>query len=134
MNISANIAYNHNEITDMGNTNNVIQGSDSQQILRKGEALGAFYGLQFQGIVQQGDDVSILPTINGQTPKPGDLKFQDTNQDGKIDVDPIEGACTFNMASGTKVEEKSDTINRGHRTVLTEKGAVFENSFRFQYI
>ena len=85
LNISANIAYNHNEITDMGNTNNVIQGSDSQQILRKGEALGAFYGLQFQGIVQQGDDVSILPTINGQTPKPGDLKFQDTNQDGKID-------------------------------------------------
>ena len=85
LNISANIAYNHNEITDMGNTNNVIQGSDSQQILRKGEALGAFYGLQFQGIVQQGDDVSILPTINGQTPKPGDLKFQDSKQDGKID-------------------------------------------------
>lgn len=83
--VSANAAYNKNEITDMGATNDVIQGSDKQQILRKGESLGAFYGLQFIGIVQQGEDVSKLPTINGQTPKAGDLKFADTNNDNKID-------------------------------------------------
>ena len=82
---SANAAYNHNEITDMGATNDVIQGSDKQQILRRGESLGSFYGLQFAGIVQQGEDVTKLPTINGQTPKPGDLKFADTNNDNKID-------------------------------------------------
>ena len=83
--VSANGAYNKNEITDMGITNDVIQGSSQQQILRRGEPLGTFYGLQFEGIVQQGDDVTILPTINGQTPQPGDLKFTDTNNDGKID-------------------------------------------------
>ena len=83
--VSANGAYNKNEITDMGITNDVIQGSSQQQILRRGEPLGSFYGLQFEGIVQQGDDVTILPTINGQTPQPGDLKFTDTNNDGKID-------------------------------------------------
>ena len=83
--VSANAAYNKNEITDMGTTNDVIQGSDKQQILRRGESLGAFYGLQFAGIVQSGEDVSKLPTINGQTPKPGDLKFADTNNDNKID-------------------------------------------------
>ena len=83
--ISANIAYNKNEITDMGATNDVIQGSDKQQILRKGESLGSFYGLQFVGIVQQGEDVSKLPTVNGQIPQPGDLKFADTNNDNKID-------------------------------------------------
>ena len=83
--ISANAAYNKNEITDMGTTNDVIQGSDKQQILRKGESLGAFYGLQFVGIVQLGEDVSKLPTVNGQIPKPGDLKFADTNNDNKID-------------------------------------------------
>ena len=82
---NANAAYNKNEITDMGVTNDVIQGSDKQQILRKGEALGAFYGLQFVGIVQQGEDVSKLPTINGQTPQPGDLKYADINNDSKID-------------------------------------------------
>ena len=83
--ISANGAYNKNEITDMGATNNVIQGADNQQILRKGESLGSFYGLQFDGIIQQGEDVSHLPTINGQVPQPGDLKFVDTNDDSKID-------------------------------------------------
>ena len=83
--ISSNAAYNKNEITDMGTTNDVIQGSDKQQILRKGESLGSFYGLQFVGIVQQGEDVSKLPTVNGQIPQPGDLKFADTNNDNKID-------------------------------------------------
>ena len=82
---SANLAYNSNEITDMGTTNNVIQGSDNQQILRKGEALGSFYGLRFNGIVQQDEDVSKLPTVNGLTPKPGDLKYVDTDQNGRID-------------------------------------------------
>ena len=84
-NVSANAAYNKNEITDMGTTNDVIQGSDKQQILRKGESLGSFYGLQFVGIVQQGEDVSKLPTVNGQTPQPGDLRYADANGDNKID-------------------------------------------------
>lgn len=83
--VSANAAYNNNEITDMDATNDVIQGSDKQQILRRGESLGSFYGLQFAGIVQQGEDVTKLPTVNGQTPKPGDLKFADNNGDNKID-------------------------------------------------
>lgn len=84
-NISANIAYNNNKITDMGSTNNVIQGSDNQQILRRGEALGSFYGLRFIGIVQNGEDISALPTVNGQTPEPGDLKYEDTDHNGRID-------------------------------------------------
>jgi hypothetical protein len=69
----------------MGKTNDVILGADNQQILRKGEALGSFYGLKFVGIVQNGEDVTKLPTVNGQTPKAGDAKFADANHDGKID-------------------------------------------------
>ena len=83
--VSANAAYNQNEIIDMGSTNDVILGSDKQQILRRGESLGAFYGLQFAGIVQQDEDVSELPTVNGQRPQPGDLKFVDTDTNGRID-------------------------------------------------
>ncbi len=82
---SANIAHNNNTITDMGTTDNIIQGSDNQQILRKGEALGSFYGLKFAGIVQNDEDVSKLPTTNGMTPKPGDLKFADNDGNGRID-------------------------------------------------
>ena len=88
---SANIAYNKNEITDMGTTNNVIQGSDNQQILRKGEALGSFYGLQFIGIVQQDENVSQLPTVNGLTPKPGDLKYADTDGNNRRNIRSVIG-------------------------------------------
>ena len=81
---TVNLAYNHNEITDMGSANNIIMGPDKQQILRVGESLGSFYGLQFLGIVQEGEDVSLLPTVNGKTPKPGDVKFADTDGNGRI--------------------------------------------------
>lgn len=84
--VSANVAHNHNEITSMGSSNNIIQGDASQQILRQGEALGSFYGLVFDGIVQAGEDVSKLPTINGITPKAGDAKFVDTNDDHVINA------------------------------------------------
>lgn len=83
--VAANAAHNSNRITDMGTTDNVIQGSSNQQILRKGEPLGSFYGLQFAGIVQQGEDVSQLSTVNGLTPKAGDLKYVDANGDKRID-------------------------------------------------
>ncbi len=82
---SANIAHNKNTITDMGTANNIIMGSANETILRKGEALGSFYGLQFDGIVQQGEDVSKLPTINGKTLEPGDVKYVDQDGNGRID-------------------------------------------------
>ncbi len=85
-NISANVAHNHNEITSMGASNDIVQGAANQQILRKGEALGSFYGLVFDGIVQTGEDVSKLPTINGITPKAGDAKFVDVNNDHVINA------------------------------------------------
>ncbi len=83
--ISANIAHNRNRITDMGTANNIIMGSANETILRKDEALGSFYGLQFDGIVQQGEDVSKLPTLNGKTLEPGDVKYVDLDGNGRID-------------------------------------------------
>ncbi len=84
--VSANIAHNHNEVTSIGSASDIIQGAANQQIIRKGEALGSFYGLQFAGIVQAGEDVSKLPTVNGITPKAGDVKFVDINDDHVINA------------------------------------------------
>lgn len=84
-NLSANIAHNSNRITDMGNSDNIIMGNNNETILRKGEALGTFYGLVFEGIVQENEDVSILPTLNGNKPEPGDIKYADTDGNGRID-------------------------------------------------
>lgn len=83
---SANIAHNKNEISSMGTSSDIITGLSSESILRKGEALGSFYGLKFDGIVQEGEDVSKLPTINGKTPVPGDVKFADRDGNNRIDA------------------------------------------------
>lgn len=83
--VSANIAHNKNTITDMGSASDLITGNSNETILRKDESLGSFYGLQFNGIVQTGEDVSKLPTINGKTLEPGDVKFADHDGNGRID-------------------------------------------------
>jgi TonB-dependent starch-binding outer membrane protein SusC len=84
---SANISRNINTITSMGKYSDLITGTNSEEIIRKGESLGSFYGLLFNGVVQTGEDVSKLPTISSTTPVAGDSKFVDTNNDGKINDD-----------------------------------------------
>lgn len=82
---TANIAHNNNRITSMGTASDIIMGSSNETILRKGEALGTFYGLRFDGIVQTGDDQSNLPTVSGKKLEPGDVKFVDQDHNGRID-------------------------------------------------
>lgn len=83
-NVSANIAHNRNEVTNIGPLDFIIK--DTYNVIKVGEALGSFYGWQFDGIVQQGDDLSQVPS---PSPKPtveyGDAKFVDQNGDGIID-------------------------------------------------
>ena len=68
-------------------------------------SLGSFYGLEFAGIVQEGEDVSKLPVINGITPSPGDAKFVDTdnnniinNNDRKV-LGSIQPSLTYGLSS-----------------------------------
>ncbi|KAA6333192.1 TonB-dependent receptor SusC, partial [termite gut metagenome] len=75
--VSANIAHNTNKITDMGDRKQLVLGSNGEEILKVGESLGSFYGFKFDGIVQKGEDVSLLPkTVHG-TAQPGDIKIAD---------------------------------------------------------
>ena len=81
--LSANAAWNCNRLTSLGQHDQLQTASYT--ILRKDEAVGSFYGLVFDGIVQQGDDITQLPKQNGAYPEPGEVKFRDVNGDGKID-------------------------------------------------
>jgi TonB-linked SusC/RagA family outer membrane protein len=93
--ITANIAHNKNVITDLGAVSSIkTNGSlgnagSSEMILQTGEALGTFYGLVFDGIVQQDEDVSQLPAVSwmARPPQPGDPKFKDIRKDNRIDTD-----------------------------------------------
>lgn len=80
---SVNVAYNHNELTSLGDNEKL--NTTSYSLLKKGEPVGSFYGLLFDGVVQTGEDVSNLPSQNGAKPAAGDAKFRDVNGDGKVD-------------------------------------------------
>lgn len=81
-NIQGNFAYNKNQVTSLGD--HEVLNVNSYTILKKGEPVGAFYGLVFDGVVQAGEDTSLLPTQNGSRPKVGQEKFRDINGDGRV--------------------------------------------------
>lgn len=85
LNLSANIAKNVNEVTSLGNLDYFLSGNT---IIKKGEALGSFYGVVFDGIVQEDDDLSKIPAPSWKpNVEPGDVKYVDQNNDNKITQD-----------------------------------------------
>jgi TonB-linked SusC/RagA family outer membrane protein len=95
LNVSANIARNLNRITDLGAVSSIKTGGSlgsvgsSETILQVGEALGSFYGLVFDGVVQPGEVADELPVVSwmARQPQPGDPKYADLNGDRRIDAD-----------------------------------------------
>jgi len=80
--INANIAHNVNKVTNIGNQSAIIDGNT---IIAKGYSLGSFYGYQFDGIVQKGDDLSAVPSpTHKPTVEYGDVKYVDYDGDGNI--------------------------------------------------
>jgi TonB-linked SusC/RagA family outer membrane protein len=99
---SLNFSTNKNKILELPDGNDIfyevapghITGVDATNVLRVGEAVGAFYGYIYDGVIQEGEDV--LPGNFEQNP--GGQKFKDINgrdengnltgkPDGKIDTD-----------------------------------------------
>lgn len=82
--VGANAAYNANRITKL--YNNIRERILGVEILRVGQPLGSFYGQVFEGVIQQGEDFSKLPTSPSYTtPQPGDPRLKDANTDNHID-------------------------------------------------
>ena len=79
---STNVAGNHNELTSLGHNDKL--NTTSYTLLKKGEAVGSFYGLLFDGVVSSSAS-SDLPTQNGSKPAEGEAFFSDVNNDGKVD-------------------------------------------------
>jgi TonB-linked SusC/RagA family outer membrane protein len=75
--LSANLARNINRITSIGDRKPIVLGNNGDKILQTGESLGSFYGFVFDGIVQEGEDVTQLPKTPHGTARPGDIKMAD---------------------------------------------------------
>ncbi len=88
-NTTANISFNRNKITDLKGTELYINNDTYKlkignwAVIREGEEMGSFYGLVSDGIWQT--DEAEEASVYGS--KPGDFKYVDKNNDGKINAD-----------------------------------------------
>jgi len=100
--VNWNMAYNKNEVTQVNAGSNFIEGGSdllAQGIgflsrMWEGHPIGCFYGYKTEGVMQNVDDVQAylnkncggknINSLQGNTIKPGDLKFVDTNGDGVV--------------------------------------------------
>ena len=90
-------AHNKNEVTRIANPEGIIQGDPNVlsggtaavSRVSVGQPIGYFFGFQTNGILQNQQEVNAYVTPSGAPyfvdQRPGDMRFVDQNQDGKID-------------------------------------------------
>lgn len=94
--IKANTSYLKNEVTNLGSveyTTGANFQASSYELSRTavGQPIGAFYGFKVLGIFQNQAEINGYHDSNGNkiqpNAKPGDFKYADLNDDGKINTD-----------------------------------------------
>lgn len=103
--VNWNMAYNKNEVTEVNSTrkyNNggndlLSQGTGYMARFEEGHPIGYFWGYKTDGVIQNQTDLeayvatlkdgSAANSLQGNTLKPGDLKFVDVNGDGIINAE-----------------------------------------------
>lgn len=82
LNLSANVSFVKNKVTDLHGTGPII--SDFT-FMEEGYPINSFYGYVSEGIFQSQEEVDNHATQTGGTIAPGDIKYKDLNDDGVID-------------------------------------------------
>lgn len=93
--VNGNIAYNRNIVTYVGTDTGYVSGSTVQGLtgavtrMEAGHAMSYFWGYRTLGIFQNQDEIDTWVNSKGQqiqpNARPGDFRYQDTNDDGVID-------------------------------------------------
>lgn len=80
--VLGNISKNVNKVLKLGIDNFII----SDHIVQEGQPLGVFYGYEFKGIVQQGEESSTpVPSWDDDGVQAGEIIYTDVNNDNVID-------------------------------------------------
>lgn len=104
-NVGWNMAYNHNEVTEVksnqtynnGGSDLLAQNTGYMARFEEGHPIGYFWGYKTEGVMQNEADVqayldknckgNAANSLQGTGIKPGDLKFVDVNGDGVVNAD-----------------------------------------------
>ncbi|SOD99323.1 SusC/RagA family TonB-linked outer membrane protein [Spirosoma fluviale] len=87
-NTDLNLSFNQNKVLALGPTGDAIRsgtGVGETNITVIGQPLGSFYGYQQLGIFQNQAELDAYPHFADS--RPGDVKFADVNNDGKLNAD-----------------------------------------------
>ncbi|MCK9208554.1 MAG: SusC/RagA family TonB-linked outer membrane protein, partial [Salinivirgaceae bacterium] len=97
--VNVNGSYNHNNVTDIPTVDHIIHGAtntlyaNSTEFYRaeSGHPIGYFWGYQTNGLFQNSTDVLNYKNTDGiviqPDAKPGDVRYIDQNNDGRINND-----------------------------------------------
>jgi len=131
-NVFGNIAFNRNEVGDIGfvpsqfgtQTYSAYLGRQiaggnffktEANIFIEGEEPGLFYGYATNGIVSDDEDVANAPSFNGTPAQLGDVYLQDQNADGIIDNNDLtiigNPNPDFNFGFGTSFQYKNISLS-----------------------
>lgn len=83
-----NISFNKNKVLSLGPSGEPLYGNyqvTSSHITQIGKPMGNFYGYQATGVFQTQEEIDNNPSFADS--KPGHLRFQDVNGDGKLSSD-----------------------------------------------
>ena len=93
--VNGNISYNKNKVTYVGTDTGYVSGATVQGItgavtrMEAGHAMSYFWGYKTLGIFQNQAEIDAWVNSKGEQiqpdARPGDFRFQDTNDDGVID-------------------------------------------------
>ncbi len=85
-----NFATLNNEVTKLGPSGDDILssgGAGNRHVTRIGESIGSFFGYMTDGIYQTQAEIDAGPVDQIATPRPGDFRWVDINNDGMINAD-----------------------------------------------
>ena len=84
-NLGANVTFNKNRIANLNGGQALVGGFNGVTLSDNGVAAGSFFLLNAIGVYQSAEDIKNSPP-SAFNPKIGDLKYADTNGDGKVDL------------------------------------------------
>lgn len=84
--IGGNLTFLKNEVLklDAAQSGGLVESGIKATKTEVGQPIGSFYLLEMEGIFQNETEI-LLSAFQGNTIKPGDVKFKDQNGDGRID-------------------------------------------------
>lgn len=83
---SGNLSDNKNEVLDTKGEY-WINGYDVNTIIIEGYPMNSYYAYRWNGFFQNDQEVAKGPHLDGITPKPGDIRYLDKNNDGLVKED-----------------------------------------------